>query len=121
MEINSFSWTVSGNCAYKEIDKSTKDYNSTEIPKAICEYWNADTLSEGEKIFIKFIVKGKEYSATIEKRAGRVRLLWNDDFKSAIGINRISLRLQEKISELVKCGNGILIKYALNFNVVLVF
>lgn len=84
---NFYSWNIySENLAIKKCDKSFFEYGSSGVPKQICWFWKADTLTNGEKRSLVFEYDGQEYTAILSKKAmsDRVGLLWGSELKEKL-------------------------------------
>lgn len=83
MEGKFFSWTIDGDIAVKEIDKSVVDHHGTGIPHEIREYWKATKMEPGDKKFVTLLLNDNTYFASLEMRKDRTRLFWHSDFRDA--------------------------------------
>ena len=80
------SWEIlDETTAIKSCDKSFFDYNGSGVPKDICWFFNADSLSQGESKTIKIVYDGNEYVGNIIKDStgvGRTRVFWGSELGS---------------------------------------
>lgn len=64
--IESFSWIINNNIAFKNIDRSFILYGESGIPKAIKRYFEMEFLRYPDKKEICINFKNKNYKATLE-------------------------------------------------------
>lgn len=83
-KIGSFdSWDVIDEVtAVKHCDKSFFEHKGSGVPKEICWFFGAESLSQGETRQITFIYNGKAYNARVSNESSdrrRVRIFWYSD------------------------------------------
>lgn len=81
-----YSWTINGDLAIKDIDKSVIHYNGVAIPHQIKYFWHLDDMVNGDKRFLTLVFNKNNYKARLEMSHGSVRLFWHSDLKKAAGL-----------------------------------
>lgn len=77
------SWEIiDENTAIKHCDKSFFDYNGSGVPRAICWFFNAENLTQGDKIQITLLYNEKQFPGRILNESygsRRVRIFWGTE------------------------------------------
>ncbi len=86
-----YSWEIINNTtAVKTADVSLMRYYNTGIPKEIREFWGADNMIRGEKLYLNFLHNGNTYEAYIkmdDDKYMRTSLFLHANLANDIGLN----------------------------------
>ena len=77
------SWEIiNDTTAIKYCDKSFFEHNGSGVPKAICWFFNADSLESGKSRAINFTWNDVSYAGRVQRETSdnkRVRIFWNSE------------------------------------------